>query len=93
MSDLIIIREYFRFIEISTKSIKSAGVSFRYLYNSGFDGAPANTKKPINAIAHCGTKQRSDVDFDGTFELRKIFLRTLQSKQLDTVCELGPYIQ
>ncbi len=73
-------------IDVLRESIRRDGVLIRYTYR---ETRSSITSHPIPAVAHCGTRQRSDVSGDGSFQLSEVYSGTLQSLQLDLACKLS----
>lgn len=67
--------------EVARNSIAREGTLLRYTYRQ--------YGSVIMATVHCDTRQRSDIGWDGSMELRPVFPGTRQSTVLDYVCDVG----
>jgi formylglycine-generating enzyme required for sulfatase activity len=80
-----------RWTEVLLESIRREGALLRYTYRQqgvGTTGAAAIFGRAIQAAVHCGTRQRSDIESDGSMQLREVFSGTHSSDVLGFVCQL-----
>ena len=72
--------------EVLSESIVRSGQLVRYTYRER--RYSASPEPPISAAADCGTRQRSDVQRDGSMDLKTVYPGTRQSAELELVCQL-----
>lgn len=75
--------------EILRESVLRDGVLIKYKYRDCYGDCSTSGGSGIQAVAHCETRQRSDVARDGSYQLRDVHFGTLQSLQLNLACKLA----
>lgn len=77
-------------LEINAQAVRVVDGKVFFEYRTRYkNGAMAHMERAIRAVVDCTTRQRADVERNGTYELRSIYAGTSQDKQANAACAIA----
>lgn len=82
-------QKYMR-LEINAQAVRVVDGKVFFEYRTQYrDGPMGHMERVIRAVVDCTTRQRADLERNGTYELRSIYAGTSQDKQANAACAIA----